>query len=368
MNALALLLALGPPPPPPPPESDPSPEATKVLGRDDPGGIETLDDPKDEPDEVDRNVEFATETPEPDEEATVEFSEGSADDASSEDPIEFAEGPSAEADEDELEYGEGDPLAAPRPEAVERQSTVDLASTTKVPSKDDPNYESPQRFAFEFKMGPYLPDVDRSFGDGLGPYAQIFGETNDQGIADEEPRKGLFTVFSFEYQFYDLGGPFSVGTSIGIFQDRAKALLANPTEETARSSADTVRFNVIPVTLLLGYRFELLADRFKVPLVPYVRGGLGYGFWWSRGANGNISTDSTGTKGRGGSWGWQVNLGGMLRLDWLERASSLDLDRVTGINHTYLFGEYQFSRLDGFSGGQVSVGDDTFLVGFAIEF
>jgi hypothetical protein len=120
--------------------------------------------------------------------------------------------------------------------------------------------------------------------------------------------------------------------------------------------------------LLLGYRFELLADRFRVPLVPYARGGIGYGFWWEK-KGGRISTNDAGQKAHGGSFGWQVNLGLMLRLDFIERGAAYDLDRLTGINHTYLFGEWQFSHLDGFGSDKaMSVGDDTFTVGLAVAF
>ncbi|PRP92104.1 hypothetical protein ENSA5_51440 [Enhygromyxa salina] len=230
---------------------------------------------------------------------------------------------------------------------------------------------SPQRFAIEVKFGPYLPEVDTRYtGTGFGPYATIYGETDELGLTTGKPRKGLFSVLSFEWQFYNIGGPLSLGTTVGLFRDKADALVAEdvPEGESLRASADKTWFNVVPVTVLLGYRFELLADRFRVPLVPYARGGVAYGFWWER-KGGKLSTNSAGKKSHGGSFGWQVNLGLMLRLDFIDPATAIDLDRLTGINHTYVFGEWQFSHLDGFgSDSMMSVGDDTFLVGLAFEF
>jgi len=230
---------------------------------------------------------------------------------------------------------------------------------------------SPQRFAIEVKFGPYLPDVDsRWSGSGLGPYATIFGEQDDEGTATEQPRKGVLSVVGFEWQFVHLGGPFSVGTTIGLFRDKADALLAEPIPGTdsLRSSADATVFTVVPVTLLLGYRFELLADRFHVPLVPYARAGIAHGFWIAS-KGGRRTTNDAGQSSRGGSWGWQANLGLMLRLDFIERAAAFDLDRAAGINHTYIVGEWQFSHLDSFgSDTAMVVGDDTFTLGLAFEF
>lgn len=269
----------------------------------------------------------------------------------------------------ELDYDQTRQRQAPSDEALARQSDQEdeLGKAGYQKRK-----ESPQRFLLELKFGPYLPDIDRAYaGSGLGPYANVFGVQGDDGIATGEPKKGLFSVLGFEWQFYHLGGAFSLGTTIGMFRDKAQALQLEPDAEGSyRNKADQATFNVVPITVLLGYRFELLADRFRVPLVPYARAGLGYGFWWAtKGGRGDISTTMDGQKTRGGSFGWQANLGLMLRMDFIDRASAIDLDRNTGVNHTYLFGEWQFSHLDGFgSPKRLSVGDDTFLVGFAVAF
>lgn len=348
-----------------------------------------------------------TDVPPPPADAAAEGEEASPEDAPAEEapadgdaPMEDA--PVEQAAEPTLEYGEpsdaGDlqyadeaapgpqlDYAEPAPDESVRYAEVD-GRRSDVPSKDAiagansgitrraPRQKpegSPQRFAMELKFGPYLPRVDAAAGgDGFGPYATIFGQTDDSGVVNAQPDPGLFSVLGFEWQFYNLGGPFSIGTTVGFFRDTADALLANPEDgENVRSEADTTSFLVVPITVLLGYRFELLADRYKVPIVPYARGGLGYGLWWSFDGTGNASENEAGVPGRGGSFGWQVNLGGMLRLDFLSPGTARQLDRTTGINHVYLFGEYQFSRLNGFTdGARLAVGDDTWLVGLAVEF
>jgi hypothetical protein len=260
------------------------------------------------------------------------------------------------------------PRPVPSEEALARQSGLRVDEQARTDRFGRTG--SPQRFALEIKLGPYLPQVDRLHdGPGLGPYATIFGRTDDMGVATRPPRPGLMPVLGFEWQFWYLGGPIGLGTQVGFFRDRANAILADPEpDENIRSGADNVTFMVIPVSMLLVYRFEMLADRYKIPLVPYAKGGAAYGFWQTRNSNG-LSRDSRGNKGRGGVWGWQLNAGLMLRLDFIEPGTAKKLDNVTGINHTYLFAEYQLLRLANFGHpNAIAVGDGTWFAGFAIEF
>ena len=265
----------------------------------------------------------------------------------------------------------------PSETAIAVQGNPELADTLATKKKPKP-YASPQRFAIEVKFGPYLPDIDRNYGgDGFGPYAQVYGETNDRGEATSKPKNGFYGAIAFEYQIVNLAGPLGIGFQWSLFRDKAKALLAKPpADETVsvRSDADSTRFAVMPLALQVVYRFEFLADRFRVPLVPYAKAGLNYSFWWSKNGSGDISTikdenDKVIDKARGGAWGFQTNIGGMLRLDFLERGEARNLDRATGINHTYLFGEWQFSRVNNFGRkNSINLGDSTWLVGLAIEF
>ena len=258
---------------------------------------------------------------------------------------------------------------APSEEAIERQASADLDKKEK---RKFVRPGSPQRFELEFKLGPYLPAVDRKYdGPGLGPYATLFGETNSDGEAIDEPKVGVMPALAFEWQIVYLGGPLGLGTQIAFFRDKAKALLTTPMEDDmgVRSGADDVTFGVFPIALQAVYRFELPADRWHVPLVPYGKFGPAYAFWWTRSGSGNLARDSMGNRGAGGVWGFQLNAGLMLRMDFIEPATAKRLDQTTGINHTYLFGEYQLSRLDNFGiGNAIAVGDSTFFAGLAIEF
>lgn len=346
----APLLCVQPSEPPPPPAADDDEVVIVDEDDDEPSDAEYDDEPEPEPEL------------EPEDAETQELADdGATSNAPSPSPSP-AVGPAKIPTE-------GKTKAPPPTAALERDSPLILADKKRRDRSGRPG--SPQRFALEFKMGPYLPDVDRDYsGAGLGPYATIFGETDDTGAATGQPKPSVMPVIAFEWQFLYLAGPLGVGTQIGFFRDKAQALIAVPTDPNSiRSDADDTTFTLIPLSLLLTYRFELLADRFNVPFVPYAKGGLAYGVFWNRSGSGNLARNSRGDIARGGVPGWQANLGGMLRLDFIEPGTAKKLDRLTGINHTYIFGEYQISRMDNFGRGQVlNLGDSTWFAGLAIEF
>ncbi|WAS97149.1 MXAN_2562 family outer membrane beta-barrel protein [Nannocystis punicea] len=264
----------------------------------------------------------------------------------------------------------------PSESAVVGQSNPDLTDSLKK-KQTSLTAESKQRFALEVKMGPYLADVDRNWsGEGFGPYAKIFGETDERGITIGQPKKSIYGGIAFEWQITKkLAGPIGIGVQWTMARDKAQAPLAEPPAEgSTRSGADTVRFTVMPIALQAVYRFELLADKVRwAPFVPYVKAGLAYGFWWTKNGNGNIAVIKDGTevvdRGRGGVWGYQINLGMMLRLDFLDPDTARTFDRISGINHTYIIGEWQLTRLSNFGRkDSMNLGDSTWMVGLATEF
>ncbi|MCA9720508.1 MAG: hypothetical protein KC468_37950, partial [Myxococcales bacterium] len=282
----------------------------------------------------------------------------------------------------------GEVLADEAP-ANNREARKDERKRKREQKSGYAKYESPQRFAVELKFGPYLPNIDRNYTGNrqFGSYDLIFGKTDAIGNTVDSPSKAFMFGLGFEWQFFNPGriGPLGLGFTFSFFRDRANAIYKDyqaiyaesgtvtkddllPGDTSIRSTADSIVFNGIPLALQLVFRFELLADRLRVPIVPYAKGGVAYAFWWSKGSDGEISVNATGQPARGGSWGYQINAGGMLRLDFLE-GESHTLDRQLGINHTYLFGEFQFSQIDNFGQADaVSMGDTTFFVGLAMEF
>jgi hypothetical protein len=239
------------------------------------------------------------------------------------------------------------------------------------------SYESPQHFWFEFKLGPYVPGIDSEFGGKASPYHELF-----DGRDATDPTKvvgdGKNLIFSWEldYEILRRFGTLAVGGAIGYFTNTAKALVNEdptsiPLPSGARSGSDST-IMMLPFSALVVYRFDLLADRYKVPLVPYVKLGLNYPLWWML-LDGDVrqytKADGTVVSAKGGTFGWQVNAGLAFRLDVLDPGAARALDSEIGINHTYLFFELTHLAADGLgSGAALRLGDTSYSGGLAFEF
>ncbi len=222
------------------------------------------------------------------------------------------------------------------------------------------HHESPQRFAFELRFGPYMPEVDESIPPGSsacgsGPYTAVFGNSD-----------GLMTELELDWQALDIFvGTLGIGGSIGIFHATAKAFEQGSC--TTRSDDETGLW-VLPLTAMVVLRFDIFADRWSVPLVPYFKAGINYSIWIATDADGIASADD-GSRGYGGTFGMRLAGGLMLRLDWIEPRSARTFDNEFGVNHSYLFFEYYWSWVDGFgSDDRMNLSDATWVAGLALEF
>ena len=73
--------------------------------------------------------------------------------------------------------------------------------------------------------------------------------------------------------------------TVGFFQAKDKALDAS----TGDPSGDDTAFNIMPFILQLVYRWDFLFKKYNVPLVPYVRAGFVYAFYWITDGNGDTA-------------------------------------------------------------------------------
>ncbi len=211
---------------------------------------------------------------------------------------------------------------------------------------------SPQWFAVEMKFGPYMPDVDSETAGS--PYRDIFGD-----------KLRLMSQLTFDVQFLKKHGTLGVGGTVGLFSAQGKALL-----ETGEPSSDTTSLNVVPLVLQLVYRWDYAAKRWNIPVVPYVRAGFVYAFYWITQGSGKLARfTSSGAKAHGGIWGYQINIGLAFLLDVLEPNAAKRLDSEMGVNHTYLFCEFVHSRIDDFGGDRMRLGMKySLLAGLTAEF
>jgi len=249
------------------------------------------------------------------------------------------------------------------------------------------HYESPQRFAVELKFGPYSPNIDSSQGVHGTPFADLFPP--DTGKS--RPPGKLLTQVEFDYQFLHRSwGNFAIGNTAGYYRrtTHSFAYVADPTTGNPTTactagaagncvrSGDTTALNIVPLSIMLVYRFDYLARRWKIPFVPYVKVGLAYYIWWIENGGGFLSIaqftppgSSSSQGGWGGTLGWVMNPGGAFLLDVLDPTAAKVIDAELGINHTYLFCEFHYADISGFgASNKLNLSDTTLNAGIAFEF
>lgn len=236
-------------------------------------------------------------------------------------------------------------------------------------------WESPQNFAFELRGGPYYPDVDGELRGRATPFRDMFGSSERVLISGE-----------FDWQILRVHPVGSLGLAVGagytVFSAVApvtQAPMGAPATWTRPSDGQETSLHVIPGFIGGVVRIDALARHTVVPLVPYVKFGLGFAYWWSTlGENlsrrsattspGVLPSDNdVGVAATGLSLGTHFAAGLMLRLDFLEPGASRRWDSVMGVNHSYIFGEYTRAEV-GTSGTQLQLSSETWNLGLAFEF
>jgi hypothetical protein len=185
--------------------------------------------------------------------------------------------------------------------------------------------ESSRSGSFDLQAGPYLPDVDSEFSAKPGPWEKTFGTG----------RSWLFRG-GWSYTVYYGYGSAEVGVQAGYFSRAGYGQLPS-----GEPSADRTTFRTIPTSLTATYRFDWLADRYRIPFAPYGRLSLDRYNWWV--------TDGSGkTTEKGATMGWSAGGGLAFLLDVVDPGLARELDRDSGINHSYLFAEVRKTWIDDF--------------------
>lgn len=210
---------------------------------------------------------------------------------------------------------------------------------------------SPQHWAFELRLGPYIPRVDSEFS-GATPYEDSFGT-----------KPSLSVGLEADYQILRIPYFGTIGPGVGLHWFR-KGGIAEFTDGT-EGSAHTNSLWIIPMYAVGVLRVDVLARELHFPLVPYAKGGFAWAFWESRDA-GKVSKISD-EKARGLETGLQAQLGLMFHLNPLAPQAAADMDNSSGVNNAYLFGELWLSDIDSFDSG-MQVGTTTWVAGLALEY
>ncbi len=268
-------------------------------------------------------------------------------------------------------------LAAPLAAAVPCMLFASILATARPASADDESgvltsrhktYESPQNFAFEIRVGPYHPRVDTApeLG-GSGPYQAIFGDGLRWEVSAE-----------FDWQAFRIPhlGTIGPGVSIGYTSSSALAPLVKPVNGSTLSG-ETTSLSIYPTYAVAVLRIDVLSRDLRVPLVPYLKGGMGLGFWNASNSGGtscyaptvNGKASSSCVLGEGHTVGYQLAAGIALDMNFLDRRSSQGFDNATGINHTFIFFELQDYALNGlFQSNALYIGNENWTMGLGFEF
>ena len=227
---------------------------------------------------------------------------------------------------------------------------------------------SPQTLALELRFSPFRPDIDSEPGLVGKPYESTFGTMPRLMIAGE-----------VDWQAFRIPHLGTVGPGVGVgytnmseraYLKRCIAKLANDKPKSTCESGDETSLDIWQTYMVAVVRFDALWHDFRVPIVPYVKAGLGLGFWQASTTGGlSISKTASGpVEGRGYTFGTHLAAGAALALDWLDPHSSVTLDQSVGINSSYVFFEYYMSNLNGLGQSEaLRVGATTWAVGLAFE-
>ena len=246
-------------------------------------------------------------------------------------------------------------------------------------------FQSPQRFMLELKFSPYSPRIDHSAGlNGQTPFADLFNKQSAK--KGSQPANRLLGGVEFDVQFLHRDwGNLGVGITTSFYRRTTHSfqLNADGTSCTVPScvrSGDQTALNVLPLSALFVYRLDVLANKYHFPLVPYFKVGIGYYVWWVEDGGGSLSTatyprpTTANPKPKtdsayGGTFGYVLNPGLALQLDFIERSVARTLDAEIGVNHTYLFAELHYADIRGFGAkDKLNLSDTTFSAGLAFEF
>ncbi len=216
---------------------------------------------------------------------------------------------------------------------------------------EPPSDRSPQNMAFELRLGPYLPRVDRSTDQPI--FSEFFG-------GDDRFMLG----FEIDWQLWRIPhvGPVGVGVGLGYTNMSAPNRIPAGSDTAGGNATQDSTLTLLPTFAVGVLRVDTLMREFGIPLVPYGKLGIAHAFWWVD--DGIGTAEDAGVSGKDTSTGTQMALGGMFLLDVIEPTTARSLDADAGINNSYLFFEWSVSD---YTGAQMNVGDSTWVTGLALE-
>jgi hypothetical protein len=203
---------------------------------------------------------------------------------------------------------------------------------------------------FELKLGTLRPRVGDEPGLTSNPYADVFGN-----------KSMLYGGGELDFLFWRGYGSVGLGFSAGYAEKYAPAILDDGTP-----SPEKTALIIFPLRFSLLYRFDATWERWRVPLVPYVKVALLATPW--RVTKGGDTEVVNGQPGNGLKWGCGFTGGVAFVLDVLSDQMAHDLTNDVGIQHSYIFAEYNYDISDDFGKHALNLSARWFTFGLGFEF
>jgi hypothetical protein len=228
------------------------------------------------------------------------------------------------------------------------------------------SYESPQHFAIELRLSPYLPSVDSDPSlHGCTPFTDIFGNSTSFMVGAE-----------FDWQALRIKhlGTIGPGVGIGVVSFNANAPNTNSSStggcisSSGSASGEQTSLSIYPLYAVGVLRADALWKEAGVPLVPYAKLGYGSAFWQ---ASNTLGTSKyAGNVGQGYTIGSMLAIGLAFNLNVFDEYAARNFDEEMGVNSTYLFAEFTDLNLNGLwmQSDPLRVGGTSWTFGLDWEF
>lgn len=227
------------------------------------------------------------------------------------------------------------------------------------------------RYGTELRLGPYRPVL--SDADQVRRLRDIIWDKKDQSIIKKHPLMMGLELDLYLFKDFGLLGPYG---RVGYWSQEGRARLCRDssglvTECTPESvfaseeGVDTASLTVVPVSLGVVYRYDMLRRSFNIPLVFNLKAGADYHLWW--GGLGKKTAKYHGKSAQGGVLGYSASVGVAVSLEGL-RAGAPVYGRDRNAQNDYIFAEYHLVRTPA-RGARLDFSDSTLVViGLAVDF
>lgn len=246
-------------------------------------------------------------------------------------------------------------LAAPASALADDAALSAPAADVVRAEREGPSIDTGRDFYLEFNGGKFRPAVDgHQAGLSGTPYKDVFG-------------RNMMWTFGLEFDWEVWRGFGAV--CAGIATDYAVVYGHGIISKTGETAPDVTSLNTLPVRLLVVYRFDYLARRWSVPLVPFVKAGLSYTIWWVTNGGGGLAHFGD-NEALGGKLGYELAAGLALELNFIDPWLSRELDQEFGVNTVAVHAQFMRISADNFgaSPGGMDLTADTWMFGIGFEF